>query len=723
MDFISSNNQFVESVSDIICARTSNNDKAFFRPVIAYFMGKLAANMRANIASRDLGIIPINTYAICLGPSGYGKNHSISIIEEEIFKKFKNRFIKCLFPEIAKDNLSLTAELLNSYNHLGIESNLEAIASDYNKCGEYYYSFDNGTSPAIKQLRNKLILSGVGAISSEQDELGSNLVNNTDILNLLLELYDLGKVKQKLIKNTSENQRNIDLDGNVPTNLLMFGTPTKIFDGDDVENKFFTFLETGYARRCIFGYGNKLRGEDYFNLSPEEHFNRRVKATSSEYMKQLSDYFESFADKQFYNRTINMPDNLAIKLTKYRLDCERAAQKLQKHEEIKKAELEHRYFKTFKLTGAIAFTKKHFEVTEEDLNEAITLVEESGASFNKFLSRDPNYVRLANFIADKEEEVTNADITEALPWYKTPTKRKDLMVLAKAWGYKHNLVIKEEIKDGVEFFSASKLKDTDLNKLIFSISDNYANKYFNTFVNFNDLDSLCTKTPKEYVWCNHHFNADNEEDRAKNLGHRDRQHVQNNFNCIVLDIDSGTSIESFSDVFKEYTYYLHTTKRHTDAVNRFRVIIPLKYQLNLSADVYKEFMSNILNALPFQVDVHSCCPETMWSTYNGKQGKYNTGELFDPLPFIPKTSRNEEMNKTRAELKKLDKLQAWFVLNTNEGNRNNMLYRYAVMLMDFKKSYEEIEKSVIKLNNQLKLPLSEDEIYSTILYSIDKKMK
>lgn len=720
MDFVSSHNKMIEAIVDVICARTGNSDRAFFRPVIVYFFSKVASNLRANISTRDMGIIPLNNYAICLGPSGYGKNHSISIVEDELLKGFKTRFTKELLPNVAKDNLNLTAELMDSYNHAGIENNLEALLNDYAKSGEFFYSFDNGTTPAIKQLRNKLILAGAGAISSEQDELGSNLANNTEILNLLLELYDLGKVKQKLVKNTAENQRSIDLDGRVPTNLLMFGTPTKIFDGDEIENRFINFLETGYARRCIFGYGSKIRGSEYFDLSAEEHFRRKVMATSSDTMQKLSKYFEDFADRSHHNITVTMPDSLSIKLIEYRLDCEKRAESLQNHEEIKKAELEHRYFKTLKLTGTLAFIKEHTEVTEEDLNEAITLIEESGQSFNKFLTRAPNYVRLANFIADKQKEVTNADIAEALPWYKTPTKRRELMTLAKAWGYNHNLVIKEEIRDGVEFFSTTKLTATDMKNIIISHSSSVADNYRNVTIDFDNLNEFCTNLKANFNWCNHHFNSEDGKDSS--FGHRHRDYVRNYFNCVVLDIDSGTSIETFKDVFKDYTYYLHTTKRHTEKNNRFRVIIPLKYKLSLPAEVYKEFMTNILNTLPFEIDSHSCCPETKWSTYYGSTGYTNKAELFDPLPFIPKTSRNAELNMKRADLKKLDKIQAWFVTHVSEGNRNNMMFRYAVMLLDAGKSYEDIEKAVFKLNNMIKLPLPEEEIQSTVMHSIAMRL-
>lgn len=61
------------------------------------------------------------------------------------------------------------------------------------------------------------------------DEVGANLSSNIDILNTFIELYDVGKIKPRLIKNTAENKRTEDRDGRTPTNMLLFGTPNQYY--------------------------------------------------------------------------------------------------------------------------------------------------------------------------------------------------------------------------------------------------------------------------------------------------------------------------------------------------------------------------------------------------------------------------------------------------------------------------------------------------------------
>ena len=75
-------------------------------------------------------------------------------------------------------------------------------------------------------MREKLLLAAAGSMNFELDEVGSHMITNTDVLNTFLELYDIGLIKQKLIKNTHENRRSQEIPGNTPTNLMMFGTPT-----------------------------------------------------------------------------------------------------------------------------------------------------------------------------------------------------------------------------------------------------------------------------------------------------------------------------------------------------------------------------------------------------------------------------------------------------------------------------------------------------------------
>ncbi|MDD0429638.1 hypothetical protein PS008_25235, partial [Shigella sonnei] len=80
---------------------------------------------------------------------------------------------------------------------------------------------------------------------------------------------------------------------------------------------------------------------------------------------------------------INVSRDVSIKLIAYKVHCEQIADRLPEHEEIRKAELRHRYFKALKLAGVYAFVDETDEVTEGQLMSANKLGGDSGGAFNR----------------------------------------------------------------------------------------------------------------------------------------------------------------------------------------------------------------------------------------------------------------------------------------------------------------------------------------------------
>ena len=79
------------------------------------------------------------------------------------------------------------------------------------------------------------------------------------------------------------------------------------------------------------------------------------------------------------------------------------------------------------------------------------------------------------------------------------------------------------------------------------------------------------------------------------------------FNMIVIDVDSGTPLAMAHELMKEYKFLTCTTKRHqTEGSDRFRLVIPINYELCLDAEDYKIFMENIRQWLPFPAPAFPC---------------------------------------------------------------------------------------------------------------------
>jgi len=699
----------LEEIVDVLCNKTQNMDRGFFRAEVAYFLGKMASSMRAMIVTKDRGEIPVNIYALALATSGYGKGHSVSLVENEFMKRFENRFMTDTMPVIAEQNLWVIASTKAAQNGTEEQLEFDKATTEYNNYGPLLFSFDSATTPAVKDIRAKLLIAGTGSINLQIDEIGLNLVGSTEVLTLFLELYDQGRAKRKLTKSTAENRRTEERDGKTPTNMLLFGTPSMLLDGGNTEDQFYSFLETGYARRCIFGHGKRIKASK--TRTPSEVYTQLIQPGNNAVIDKWSKHFYSLADPAVFGWKMEVADDVSIALLTYRIQCEKKAEELTDYEEIKKSELSHRYFKALKLAGAYAFIDQSTEVEMHHLLSAIKLVEESGESFKSILNREKSYEKLAKYIASANAELTHADLHDKLPFYKSSqSARTELITMATAWGYKNHIIIKKSFVDGIEFFKGEMLQKTDLENIVVSYSNHWAYNYLEETVPFNQLNVL-TQSPGMH-WCNHHF---------KN-GHRAEENVKAGFNLIAIDVDGGVSLEAAHKLMKDYKFMTYTTKRHTDEESRFRLIMPTNYYLEMDSLEYKEFMNGILAWLPFPTDESANQRAKKWESFEGGTFHYNhDGECIDVLDFIPKTSRNEHHKQNNASLGSLDNMERWFAGRISNGNRNNQMIKYALCLVDAGWDLPTIRSQVHAFDAKLSDSMGPNEIDSTIMQTVAKR--
>lgn len=695
-----------ESLVDVVCQKTETTDRIFFRVLVAYYFCKVASSMRTEIKTHDRGTIPVNLYGINLAPSGLGKGYSTNIMEEEVIERFRERFVQETFPTITETSLARLASKRAAKNNTDPEIELAIVTGEFIQAGQLVFSFSEATSAAVKQMRHKLLMANAGAVNFEMDEIGSNLLGNREVLDAFFELYDVGKIKQKLIKNTRESIRAEEIIGKTPTNMMLFGTQFKLLDGGRVEEEMMSMFETGMARRCFFGICDDPKKTS--GLTPTEIYDKLTDPSANTFLTALSLQLEALADPVNFNVTLEMSKDVSLLIIEYKSKCELYAASLGVHENMRKAEISHRYFKMQKLAGAYAFIDGVPDITEEHVYNAIKLAEDSGEAFRKLLKRDRNYVKLAKYIATSERDLTSVDLVEDLPYYKgSAIQKKDMMDLAIAWGYSNNIIIKKSFKDGIDFLKGESLEETNLTKIKCSFSGDMAHNYKNKEVPFTQLHAMTQLS--NYHWVAHHLQD----------GHRCEDKIIQGFNLVVLDIEDSVSLTTAKLLLRDYTYLMYTTKRHTVAANRFRIILPMSHILKMLKEEYKTFMQNIFTWLPFDVDEGTIDRCRKWESYPGTY-EYNEGKLFDALPFIPKTTKNSKRKKFIADTRSLSNMERWFCDNTSDGNRSNQLIKYALMLVDAGLDFDAIHEKIMSLNSKLKESISEAEIISTIMQTVSK---
>ena len=698
----------MEKVVNILRKKTQNEDPIFFRLVVSYFFSKIASMMRVHVALSDTQIIPVNMYAINLAPSGSGKGHSITIIEEEIISAFRQRYLEDTFPQVAEKRLRKLANSRSIRDQTDPDQEFERCKLEFEEQGTLLFSFDSGTSAAIKQMRSKLLMAGAGSMNLEIDEIGSNMTGNTDVLNNYLELFDAGRIKQKLVKNTRENIRSEDLFGATPTNMLLFGTPTKLLNGSKVEEEFYEMLEIGYARRCFFGFSRYRQAQQ--GQTAQDMYDLYHDPKTAKYLMSLNDKFQLLADPAAFNQVMKMKQDVLLALYNYRIDCQTAADALSEFEELRKSEISHRYFKVVKLAATYAYIDKSIWIDMNHLENAIAMAEASGMAFNRILNRDRPFVKLANYICAIGKDLTIPDLIEDLPFFKgSDTMRKEMMNHAIAHGYKNGMYITTEITDGIQFYSGKKTQETDLDNIIVAYGKKITEGYRSEHIKFHQMSQLVAVDG--YHWVNHHL-----RDR-----YRDEAHCIPGANLIVLDVENSIDIKTAQFLLKDYTWLMHLTKRHTNDDHRFRIIMPLTHHVELETQDYKDFMKNIFDWLPFSVDDQTGQRSRKWLTAKGKHW-YNDGILLDTLQFVPKTKKADDQRKLVAGQTNLSNLERWFINNTTHGNRNHKLCAYAFALIDLGHDVETITQKVKDLNSRLDSPLDDAEIMTTIIVSVTRRV-
>lgn len=709
-----------EKLVEILQTKTQNTNPLFFRVIIAYYMALIASQMRVNILGwAGRGTIPVNVYAFALSPSGSGKGHSTSLIENEVINNFKTAFMEHTFPICAEQNCELLAAKRARRNNTDIDTELTKLAKAFNDLGALLFSFDSATTPAIKQMRQKLLMANAGSCNLQVDEIGANFTGSIEALTAYLELYDKGLIKDKLVKSSAENTRFERIDGYTPANMLLFGTPSKLLDGARTEEQLMEMLEMGYARRCFFGFAEKSTKQT--GLSVDEVMSQLFNNDHDDYIEQLSDRLALLADLDNINKSLQLSQDTLKLLIEYKLSCEKQSQQLSELENIRKSELEHRYFKVMKLAGAYAFIDGSDTIEPIQVEYAIKLAEDSGAAFVRLMTPQRPYVKLANYLAQTKTQVTLADLDEDLPSFRGSKAQKDeMLMMAIAWGYKNNVIIKKSYIESILFLHADTIQETNTDKLIVSYTNNsdMTTGYYNDSITFEQLTKLVVQP--DYHWLSHHVSD----------GYRKEDNAIEGFNLLVLDVDDGTNLSTAQMLLKKYSAIYYTTKRHqstdpnTGEVygDRYRIILPINYTLKMDKNEYKELYNNIIKDLPFTVDMQCSQRAKKWLTNDSAQVIVTEGELFDVLPYIPKTSKNEERERVLQDQNHLDNLERWVINNTGDGNRNNMLLRYAFVLIDAGFSFDNIKEKVISLNDKLSDKLDELELHSTIFHTVAARL-
>lgn len=155
-----------------------------------------------------------------------------------------------------------------------------------------------------------------------------------------------------------------------------------------------------------------------------------------------------------------------------------------------------------------------------------------------------------------------------------------------------------------------------------------------TITSINDLSHIiCSSTWSHSIFAKRHRNNKN--------------FLQTNL--IVLDVDSGCTIEDAKQLFKSYTHIIGTTRSHQKDKNglvcdRFRVILFLDKPITSSND-FKATWYKLQEEYPF-IDRKCSSPSWQWFPCLTVESVNRTGTLIPVILYKPVQAHNREKKDT-----------------------------------------------------------------------------
>ncbi len=583
----------------------------------------------------------------------------------------------------------------------GIRKSIESL-------GVPYLYFEEGTSPAFKQCRSALVRVPYGSLNFIVDEYFGVDASNAEVMQDMIKTYDVGQLKQKLIKHSSETPRHIDGAGNVPTNMLLFGTGTQL--GNPLQHdELLRNLDGGLARRTIFAYSR-----DGYKppLTGQEKLDSFKLTGNPVVLKQFTDAISRMIAPGKQDLAIYMDDASSLYMLEYQHDCEQRAEKVR--DKILNAELKHRYMKVSKIAAGYAAWDGDTSVSIPHLQAAMKMVEEGEEHLTRIVHTIPLHARLAEYLVEVGIELTMSQLMSKLPWFKgTAQAREEMLLLASEYGYSNSIIINQEVRNGITFYSAEGITPTDLNAISLSIGHDQAYNYRNGTTTWDRVGIVMTEQGTH--WVNHWLQA----------GHRKSENVVPGFNIIALDIDnqpgeSNVPMQAAKDMLSDYKFMMYESKSSTPEFNRYRIVMPISHYLKLAEPIYNKFMTNIYDWLPIPLDEGTNQRCRKWLGYDSVP-YYNEGKLLPAIDFLPETEASVRLQKQTNAMGDVTHVERWFVRQIAKGRpRNQSLIAYALMLVDSRRPQAVIEQAVLELNKRLSPALPEKEIKATIFVTVAK---
>ncbi len=662
----------------------------------ALFFNTAAAMALKNIrvqrtTNRGTKVIIPNFFGISFGEQGIGKDH-VRDITESIFK---NMFIK--FDRLAEQfyDANKGSDADPDRRYLNLNS---------------YFTQVESTEEGIQKTAQTIDAMGTGSVNIVTGEIGDTIGRMDNVFKKLKTGWDTGTSEGAT--NVADGGRNYFTVKNMCFNALLFGSQTKFEFKLERKEKLIDAYISGMARRS-FIYHN-----DTYKKS--ENKNRNYESMSREGIIEIEEYIKNI--RYFINNTthIEYPQEVWNALRDYDED----AQVIREKSDSLIASALGAPKKIEKLLGIIATLDLSETITLEHLDFALKFTAAVDATAESTVEIKPPYLQIYNELL-KRDFTARTDIVRAIKDVTLSSLESDMILVEEHANMVGNSLIKKENSKIIKY-KLEVLTKADISTVILSV-----NKDPNRF------------KPEGFMAKNGNFfnihKIINSEQRYSAGTFKDSYISDENYledqNLFIIDVDDGMTIDEAKQLFSNWTFLITTTKSHQiekneEICDRFRIILPTISTFHLNPVTYARTYTNVLEALNMPAYDEKCKNASRWYFGNPKgEHWYNEGEMLDIRSFIPDSTEQKAAQQSVTNFEnasyngdisaRIEGSIKWFLGNTSQGNRNDNMFRFAIMLKQ-RVEHDDWENMARHVNTCLSDPLSEPDM-NTIIRSVSRK--
>lgn len=674
---------------EVLGGKNCPDDLSHYMRIMSLFGIAVVANgVRVKVqVPTDYGLIPPNIYGIAIAGSGLSKSRSLRYIEELFIKN-----ALATLKSVAEHKL----ELIDPFE---IENITKLMKEGVNISPIY----KSATDSAIGAIRSMMDIFDMYSVNIALDEIGSVLTKEYDMLSdTLLNAFDHGMIKPNLRRTTGVKATL----NPVPHNMVMFGSPTLLFEGKaETEKLFFDLLGAGMARRNLFS----------MVTTNVNHYTLTNSGETAKLISEISSAMDNIVDK-YKNFVLKLDDDATILYMDAEIDGKEQSEHISKYKPIDMVYTQNKHWLALKISGLIAVANGKFEISAKSFSDAMEIVNTSHINLQSVTHRKDKYEVVVDWLCEQDGEESEYTITQQLPFYSDIKSKKAFWELAKGYSYKHSIMLTIEDKQNMTFYSAKGKVKTDLEApMIFSYSNDITEGYIsNEIGTWKDIYKVVQSVGLCYSA--HRFKG----------GYRKKDNVMTSFSLLMLDVDGGTPMDVAKIILSDYTYLISTTKSHLKEKNgvvcdRYRILIPMEYTLDLTPEQYSKFMTNLMDDLPIELDTQ-CKDASRFFYSSAGEYFYNDGVLMNCDKYVENTGESEIYRKAGATLSKKNISGiSQYIIRNQYGGRNSALAKLALLLMDSGYTHSEAKDEVSRVNRQFDSPLAEAELQKTVFKTIERR--